>query len=502
MVGGKMVRVHVVDQGDACDVRIDGDYFLSREPQGSGDDPIVLIQRALERVRTELGADGTGDGSASEGNAGDCDELRACVRQAVQQILDDASLPQLIGVDAQTIVQAFVTACGWERGVHGVTREKIGKRAEHQGDAAEEVTGSVAGVSGVSGGTRVSGAETAVAGDKTGGLDDAAGEPQCSAAVTARGTGESGDAAEGVGDATGMPGDEAEELDEVTVGRYWRELGEQGIEIIVDGARGAAEQMLEEERQVELVARDGRPRLRFWRWGERAVVIGRFQSVRNEVNEQAAQQLGFAVVRRGTGGGAMLVEPDATITYSLVTPLEWSEGLTPEQTFRVCDAFAVAALNSIGMRAMFTGLNDIASPRGKIGGAAERKYPARQQTQENRAVEETLEAPGERGMGVGRNAVQDLRTGLQLAADGGFVQRQPGRHGVLLHHTTLAYDFDGELMSQVLHTAQAKLVDKAVQSAKRRVDPIVTQTTLSREDVQDALVQCARDMARGDVGVE
>ncbi len=49
-----------------------------------------------------------------------------------------------------------------------------------------------------------------------------------------------------------------------------------------------------------------------------AVVIGRFQSAQDEVNlDIAEKQLGFDVVRRCTGGGAMFIEPGNTSTYSL-----------------------------------------------------------------------------------------------------------------------------------------------------------------------------------------
>jgi lipoate-protein ligase A len=55
-------------------------------------------------------------------------------------------------------------------------------------------------------------------------------------------------------------------------------------------------------------ARERPPTLRFWPWAAPAVVLGRFQSVRNEVDEEAAREHGIRVVRRMTGGGAMFVE--------------------------------------------------------------------------------------------------------------------------------------------------------------------------------------------------
>ena len=70
------------------------------------------------------------------------------------------------------------------------------------------------------------------------------------------------------------------------------------------------------------------PTLRIWEWASPAVVIGRFQSLRNEVDSDAAQRHGIEVVRRISGGGAMFIEPGNTITYSLYAPTSLVEGLT------------------------------------------------------------------------------------------------------------------------------------------------------------------------------
>src|SRR5919205_472974 len=44
------------------------------------------------------------------------------------------------------------------------------------------------------------------------------------------------------------------------------------------------------------------PTLRVWGWSGRCVVLGRFQSVRNEVDEEAAARHGVEIVRRISGG--------------------------------------------------------------------------------------------------------------------------------------------------------------------------------------------------------
>src|SRR5690606_40701664 len=50
-----------------------------------------------------------------------------------------------------------------------------------------------------------------------------------------------------------------------------------------------------------------RPTLRIWEWDRSAVVIGSFQSYKNEVDPEGAARHGFDVVRRISGGGAMLM---------------------------------------------------------------------------------------------------------------------------------------------------------------------------------------------------
>src|SRR5690606_23460479 len=65
----------------------------------------------------------------------------------------------------------------------------------------------------------------------------------------------------------------------------------------------------------EVAAGRRAPTLRVWEWAGPAVVMGRFQSLRNEVDAAAAARHGIDVVRRISGGGAMFIEPGNTITY-------------------------------------------------------------------------------------------------------------------------------------------------------------------------------------------
>lgn len=175
---------------------------------------------------------------------------------------------------------------------------------------------------------------------------------------------------------------------------------------------------------------DGRraPTLRIWEWNESAVVIGSFQSYRNEVDPEAAERRGFEVVRRISGGGAMLMAAGEIITYSLYVPASFVAGMTFADSYAFLDDWVLQALRSLGIEATYQPLNDIASPHGKIGGAAQKRL-----------------------------------------AGGG-----------VLHHATLSYDMDGEVMTDVLRIGREKLSDKGTVSAAKRVDPLHSQTGLSR----------------------
>jgi lipoate-protein ligase A len=193
---------------------------------------------------------------------------------------------------------------------------------------------------------------------------------------------------------------------------------------------------LDEVLTAEVAAGRRPPTLRFWAWAEPAVIIGRFQSLNNEVDERAARQMGVRVVRRLSGGGAMFVQPGSTITYSLYLPDLLVLGVSIRDSYELLDRWAVEVFREIGVDAWYQPLNDITSAEGKIGGAAQARRP-----------------------------------------------------GVVLHHTTIAYEMNPDEMLRVLRIGREKLSDKGIDSANKRVSPLRRQTDLPREAIVHRLVE-------------
>jgi lipoate-protein ligase A len=191
-----------------------------------------------------------------------------------------------------------------------------------------------------------------------------------------------------------------------------------------------------------------RPTLRIWEWNESAVVIGSFQSYRNEVDPEGAAKHGFDVVRRISGGGAMLMAAGQIITYSLYVPASLVAGMTFADSYAFLDDWVLQALRSLGIDAVYQPLNDIASPTGKIGGAAQKRL-----------------------------------------ANGG-----------VLHHATLSYDIDGQVMTEVLRIGREKLSDKGTASAAKRVDPLRSQTGLERAEIIERFKDTFRSLTDAETG--
>src|SRR5437870_580846 len=87
--------------------------------------------------------------------------------------------------------------------------------------------------------------------------------------------------------------------------------------LLVDEALPGAVNMAIDEALLDSVARGGPPAIRFYTWRPATLSLGVNQPV-GEVDREACTRLGFDVVRRPTGGRAVLHQHE--LTYSLAAP--------------------------------------------------------------------------------------------------------------------------------------------------------------------------------------
>ncbi|MBM6623359.1 lipoate--protein ligase family protein [Micrococcaceae bacterium RIT802] len=209
----------------------------------------------------------------------------------------------------------------------------------------------------------------------------------------------------------------------------WEVIGPTALPIAVNVS-------LDEVMTREVMEGTRKPTLRIWDWTEPAVAIGSFQSVRNEINPEGAARHGVTVVRRISGGGAMFMEAGNCITYSLYLPASLVDGMSFADSYPFLDAWVMESLQRLGVEAFYKPLNDIATPQGKIGGAAQKRFAG----------------------------------------------------GAVLHHVTMSYDIDADKMTDVLRVGKEKISDKGIASAKKRVDPLKRQAGIPRTEIIETMV--------------
>ena len=75
-----------------------------------------------------------------------------------------------------------------------------------------------------------------------------------------------------------------------------------------------------EEIAQRSVGEGGDPIIRFWKWKERAVTVGSFQNVEDEVYTKRCKEQGIPIIRRISGGGTMYHEPEKEFIFSIIAP--------------------------------------------------------------------------------------------------------------------------------------------------------------------------------------
>jgi lipoate-protein ligase A len=188
------------------------------------------------------------------------------------------------------------------------------------------------------------------------------------------------------------------------------------IRVLETGHNAAALNMAIDEVLMESLREV--PVLRIYGWRPAAVSVGYFQSTKEEVDLEKCQQLGVDIVRRLTGGGAVLHESE--LTYSFITR-RYPQNIMESYRW-ICDPI-VMSINKLGFNANFVPLNDIIADGKKVSGNA-----------------------------------------------------QTRKKGVLLQHGTILLSVNVDKMFSVLKVPSEKLKDKIIKDVKERVTGLTGAT--------------------------
>jgi lipoate-protein ligase A len=125
-------------------------------------------------------------------------------------------------------------------------------------------------------------------------------------------------------------------------GAAWR------LVVDLDVGRSAAEQMVTDLEMLAAVAEGAPPALRLYRWDPPALSLGRFQP-ETDVDERACERAGVDVVRRPTGGRALLHGGD--LTYAVAMPRPVGAAGSVDAVYCHLAAGLIAGLSRLGVEA-------------------------------------------------------------------------------------------------------------------------------------------------------
>jgi lipoate-protein ligase A len=154
---------------------------------------------------------------------------------------------------------------------------------------------------------------------------------------------------------------------------------------------------------------------------DNAIIVGRFQNAENEINIDAVKNIGAKVVKRTTGGGTVYHDL-GNLNYSFIYPVNGLGNLD----LTAVSVPMVHALNRIGVPAEIQGRNDIVIDGKKISGTAQRYHKGR-----------------------------------------------------FLHHGTLLFDSNLDVLQNVLNVDATKIASKGIASVRSRVTNIKEHIMLS-----------------------
>ncbi len=201
--------------------------------------------------------------------------------------------------------------------------------------------------------------------------------------------------------------------------------------------------------------------LRFYQWDPPCLSLGYFQDVQKEVNMDGLKEAGFDLVRRATGGKAVL--HDDELTYSVVVSEKDLPGSVLETYHRISEAL-VLGLTNLGIPATIAALER---------GVTSRDPRFRQAACFSAPSWYEIVAHGKKVIGSAQNR----------------------KNGVILQHGSIPFKFDAKRVVMCLNTS-------STEHAKRMETMLAKKATgvsqalgrdVSREELERELVKGFRD---------
>lgn len=167
---------------------------------------------------------------------------------------------------------------------------------------------------------------------------------------------------------------------------------------------------------------------------EPAIIIGKHQNTIEEVNKEYIEENGIHVVRRLSGGGAVYHDLN-NLNYTIISSKSGEEGAFDFKRF---SAPIIKTLAGLGVKAEFTGRNDLEIDGKKFCGNAQAYYKGR-----------------------------------------------------MMHHGCLLFDVDMTVLGNALKVSKDKIESKGVKSVRARVTNILDELPekITVEEFQDKLLE-------------
>jgi lipoate-protein ligase A len=238
------------------------------------------------------------------------------------------------------------------------------------------------------------------------------------------------------------------------------------------GASGAYNMALDEA-MLDTVIAGGSPVVRFYTWEPATLSLGVNQSV-HEIDREACEERGFGLVRRLTGGRAVLHQHE--LTYSVVAPVSdprVSGGVL--ESYRKISAALVAGLRSLGADV------SLAEPDNAL-------FREMARARREAALDPASAAE------ISHGAVCfDTSSAYELAARGRKLvgSAQARRGGALLQHGSILLDIDFDAWAGVFRYASERGRERVRRSLPTRMTSLREELgrAVPPEEVQAALIR-------------